>query len=185
MNEPAVELSDNGQLPEGDIRGMQILNAAFIAGLLMFVGVVILLYFTAEEPKVPRGGETSLEHFQLLSIVNAVVFILISTAAFFIYRLRLAPIEKACSDSPQAEPGEFSGEIKGAFILRLSMLGAPGALGTVVCFLGATGSEIHDHPIYWLNLLSPIAAITLLGVTFPTQEKFARLFSVEKKSLYR
>ena len=185
MNEPAAGLSDREPLSEEDIRGMQILNAAFIAGLLMFVGVTIFLYFTAAEPKVPQGGEASLEHLQILSIANAVVFILSSAAGFFIFRSRLAPIAKACSDSPHASPIDFLGELRAAFILRLAMLEGPGLLGTVVCFFGVTGSEIHDHPIYWLNLLSPIAAITLLVVTFPTQEKFARLFSVEKKSLYR
>jgi len=39
------------------------------------------------------------------------------------------------------------------------MLEAPGLLGTVVCFVSVTNSEIHEHPIYWLNLLSPIVAI--------------------------
>ena len=185
MNEPAVEPSDNRQLPEEDIRGMQILNAAFIAGLLMFVGVTIFLYFTAAEPKAPRNGEASPEFLQLLSITNAVVFILSSAAGFFIFRSRLAPIAKACSDSPHASPIDFLGELRGAFILRLAMLEGPGLLGTVVCFFGVTGSEIHDHPIYWLNLLSPIATITFMGVTFPTQEKLSRLFLDEEKSLYR
>lgn len=183
MNEPAAELSDRGSFPEEDIRGMQILNAAFIAGLLMFVGVTIFLYFTAAEPKVPQGKmKQAIEH---LSIANAVVFILSSAAGFFIFRSRLAPIAKACSDSPHASPIDFLGEIKAAFILRLAMLEGPGLLGTVVCFLGVTGSEIHDHPIYWLNLLSPIAAITFMGVTFPTQEKLSRLFLDEERSLYR
>ncbi len=185
MNEPAAELSDREPFPAEDIRGMQILNAAFIAGLLMFVGVTIFLYFTAAEPKVPQDGEASLEHLQILSIANAVVFILSSAAGFFIFRSRLAPIAKACADSPHASPIDFFGEIRGAFILRLAMLEGPGLLGTVVCFLGVTGSEIHDHPIYWLNLLSPIAAITFMGVTFTTQEKLSRLFLDEERSLYR
>jgi len=183
MNEPAAELSDREPFSEEDIRGMQILNAAFIAGLLMFVGVTIFLYFTAAEPKVPQGKmKQALEH---LSIANAVVFILSSAAGFFIFRSRLAPIAKACSDSPHASPIDFLGELRGAFILRLAMLEGPGLLGTVVCFLGVTGSEIHDHPIYWLNLLSPIAAITFMGVTFPTQEKLSRLFLDDERSLYR
>ena len=183
MNEPAAELSDREPFPEEDIRGMQILNAAFIAGLLMFVGVTIFLYFTAAEPKVPQGKmKQAIEH---LSIANAVVFILSSAAGFFIFRSRLAPIAKACSDSPHASPIDFLGELRGAFILRLAMLEGPGLLGTVVCFFGVTGSEIHDHPIYWLNLLSPIAAITFMGVTFPTQEKLSRLFLDEERSLYR
>ncbi len=183
MNEPAAELSDREPFSEEDIRGMQILNAAFIAGLLMFVGVTIFLYFTAAEPKVPQGKmKQAIEH---LSIANAVVFILSSAAGFFIFRSRLAPIAKACSDSPHASPIDFLGELRGAFILRLAMLEGPGLLGTVVCFLGVTGSEIHDHPIYWLNLLSPIAAITFMGVTFPTQEKLSRLFLDEERSLYR
>lgn len=183
MNEPAAELSDREAFPEEDIRGMQILNAAFIAGLLMFVGVTIFLYFTAAEPKVPQGKmKQAIEH---LSIANAVVFILSSAAGFFIFRSRLAPIAKACSDSPHASPIDFLGELRAAFILRLAMLEGPGLLGTVVCFLGVTGSEIHDHPIYWLNLLSPIAAITFMGVTFPTQEKLSRLFLDEERSLYR
>ena len=183
MNEPAAELSDREPFPEEDIRGMQILNAAFIAGLLMFVGVTIFLYFTAAEPKVPQGKmKQAIEH---LSIANAVVFILSSAAGFFIFRSRLAPIAKACSDSPHASPIDFLGELRGAFILRLAMLEGPGLLGTVVCFFGVTGSEIHDHPIYWLNLLSPIATITFMGVTFPTQEKLSRLFLDEEKSLYR
>ena len=183
MNEPAAELSDRKPFPEEDIRGMQILNAAFIAGLLMFVGVTIFLYFTAAEPKVPQGKmKQAIEH---LSIANAVVFILSSAAGLFIFRSRLAPIAKACADSPHASPIDFLGEIRAAFILRLAMLEGPGLLGTVVCFLGVTGSEIHDHPIYWLNLLSPIAAITFMGVTFPTQEKLSRLFLDEERSLYR
>ena len=183
MNEPAAELSDREPFSEEDIRGMQILNAAFIAGLLMFVGVTIFLYFTAAEPKVPQGKmKQAIEH---LSIANAVVFILSSAAGFFIFRSRLAPIAKACSESSNASPIDFLGEIRGAFILRLAMLEGPGLLGTVVCFLGVTGSEIHDHPIYWLNLLSPIAAITFMGVTFPTQEKLSRLFLDEERSLYR
>lgn len=185
MNEPAAELSDREPFSEEDIRGMQILNAAFIAGLLMFIGVTVFLYFTAAEPKVTQDGEAGLESLQILSITNAVIFISCFAAGLFIFRLRLAPIAKACSDSPHASPIDFLGEIKGAFILRLAMLEGPGLLGTVVCFLGVTGSEIHDHPVYWLNLLSPIAAITFMGVTFPTQEKLSKLFLDEERSLYR
>ncbi len=190
MNEPAIELSDREPFPEGALRGLQILNAAFIAGLLIFVGVTIFLYFTAAEPKAPRNGEASPESLQLLSITNAVVFILSSAAGFFIFRLRLAPIAKACSDSPHASPVDFLDEIKRAFILRMAMLEAPGIMGFSVCLIGVTGfagstPEIHGHPIYWLNLLSPIVAITFLGVTFPTQEKLSRLLSDEQKSLYR
>ena len=72
----------------------------------------------------------------------------------------------------------------------MAMLEAPGIMGFSVCLIGVTGfagstPEIHGHPIYWLNLLSPIVAITFLGVTFPTQEKLSRLLSDEQKSLYR
>ena len=126
---------------------------------MIFIGVTVFLYFTAAEPKVPQGEEASLGHLQVLSITNAVVFILSSAAGFFIFRLRLAPILKACSEAPHASPIDFLNEIQQAFILRLAMLEAPGLLGTVVCFVSVTNSEIHEHPIYWLNLLSPIVAI--------------------------
>ena len=188
MNEPAAELSDREPFPEEDIRGMQILNAAFIAGLLMFIGVTVFLYFTAAEPKVPQDGEAGLESLQILSITNAVIFISCFAAGLFIFRSRLACIAKASSEEAQTStpsPLWLSGEFKGAFILRLAMIEGPGLFGTVACFMGVSGSEIHDHPIYWLNLLSPIAAITFMAVTFPTQEKLSRLLSDEEPSLYR
>ena len=187
MNEPAAELSDRGPVPV-EIRAMQILTAAFMVGLSMFVGVTVFLYFTAAEPKAPQDGEAGLESLQILSIANAVIFISCFAAGLFIFRSRLACIAKASSEESQTStpsPLWLSGEFKGAFILRLAMIEGPGLFGTVACFMGVSGSEIHDHPIYWLNLLSPIAAVTFMGMTFPTQEKLSRLLSDKGQSLYR
>lgn len=191
MNEPANEVSNIGPLSEEDIRGMQILNFCFMAGMVGFLGVIVFLFIISTEPKAPGAQGSDPDLFQNLSIANAAVFISCFIAGSLIFKSKVAGITKAYCEADQEStapaPGLrwLAGSFKGAFVLRLSMLEGPGLFGGVICLLSINLDVIHHHPIHWLNLLSLIASVTYMAIAFPTQAKLTRLFSLEEQSLYR
>lgn len=191
MNEPANEASNIGPLSEEDIRGMQILNFCFMAGLVGFLGIIVFLYINSTEPKAPGGQESDPDLIQNLSIANAAVFISCFIAGSLIFKSKVASITKAYCEADQESTAPapdlrlLAGSFKEAFVLRLAMLEGPGLFGGVICQLSITFGVIHHHPIHWLNLLSLIASVAYMAIAFPTQTKLTRLFSLEKQSLYR
>ena len=150
---------------------MQILNAAFMLGLFGFVLVVLCLFLGSSTPESGleklRDPDGSIEHLRLLSIVSVPLVISAWAAGLVLYRLRTSR-KALLSDSS-------SFDIRGAFILRLACIEGSGLFGCVICLLGVTDHTIDDHPLLWLNLLSPVASITFMALTFPTKKNLESL----------
>ena len=171
MNEP--ENRTVAEFLPQEIKAMQILNAAFMLGLFGFVLVVLCLFLGSSTPESGleklRDPDGSIEHLRLLSIASVPLVISAWAAGLVLYRLRTSR-KALLSDSS-------SFDIRGAFILRLACIEGSGLFGCVICLLGVTDHTIDDHPLLWLNLLSPAVALGFMAVTFPTRKSLQKILA--------
>ena len=169
MNEAQDPITIDQLMSPEDIRGLQILTGSFMSGLSIFTLVVLSFFFTSaapepgpEELQNPGG---SIGYLHTLSMAHAAVVLCCWTAGTLLYRRYTS--RKALLSRP--------GTIREASILRSALLEGPGLFGCVIFMLAAIGREIDDSPLLWLNLLSPVASITFMALTFPTKKNLESL----------
>jgi len=169
MNESQDQITIDQLMPPEQIRLLQILTGAFMSGIFIYTLVVLFLFLNsatpepgAEELRNP-GDDTEFPH--TLSMAHAAVVLCCWTAGTLLYR-RFTSRKALLSGSST---------IYEAFILRLAFIEGPGLFGCVIFQLAAMGREIDDSPLLWLNLLSPVASITFMALTFPTKKNLERL----------
>ena len=168
MSEAQGQITIDQLMSPGDIRSLQILTGAFISGLFLYTLVALVLFLNSA---TPEPGPEELQHpgghlkyLQTLSMAHAAVLLSGWTAGGLLYRRRTS--RKALLSG--------SSTIRDASILRLAFLAGPGFFGCVI-FMITTTREINDFPLLWLNLLSPVASITFMALTFPTKKNLESL----------
>ena len=127
-----------------------------------------------------QDPDGNIEYLRLLSIVHAAVVISSWAAGMVLYRLqtsRKALLSDSSSLDAMVNSAAINGKIRGAFILRLACIESPALFGCVVCFIGVSNHTIDDHPLLWLNLLSPAAALGFMAVTFPTRKSLQKILA--------
>ena len=176
-----------------DLRGMQILSFAFMAGVVSFACVVIFLYFNNAqganiEREVPKGqaelldglGEVSI--LPLLSFVHTIMAIACWSLGFYLYeailrRKRFGSILQVLpgihSEDPQAG---FWVSLRGAFVIKIAMLQAPALFGLIICLLAILSGDIYSSPLYWLNTLSAVVLVLYMASAFPTRDRIVDVF---------
>ena len=156
-------------MPPEQIRLLQILTGSFMSGIFIFTLVVLFLFLNSATPEPgPEelrnpGSDTELLH--TLSMAHAAVLLSGWTAGGLLYRRRTSR-KALLSDSST---------IRDASILRLAFLAGPGFFGCVIFMLAGLEREVDDSPLLWLNLLSPVASITFMALTFPTKKNLESL----------
>ena len=169
MNEAQDPITIDELMSPEDIRGLQILTGSFMSGIFIFTLVVLSFFFTSaapepgpEELQNPGG---SIEYLHTLSMGHAAVVLCCWTAGTLLYR-RFTSRKALLSGS---------NTIYEASIMRLGFLEGPGLFGCVIFMLAGMDREIDDSPLLWLNLLSPVASITFMALTFPTKKNLESL----------
>ena len=171
---PEKTLLEQGMLPK-EVTGLQVLVASFMLGLLSFALVVFYHFLDSSSPdpgldKFP-GPDAGLELLSILSIAHAAVFICSWATGLFLYRFLISrPL-------PISESSNLSGKIRGAFVVRLACIESPALFGCVVCFLMVKDYTLDDPALFWLNFLSPAAALVFMASTFPTRKNIQKLLA--------
>ena len=169
MNEAQDPITIDQLMPPEQIRLLQILTGSFISGIFIFTLVVLFLFLNSATPEPgPEelrnpGSDTELLH--TLSMAHAAVVLCCWTAGTLLYR-RFTSRKALLSGS---------NTIYEASIMRLGFLEGPGLFGCVIFMLAGMDREIDDSPLLWLNLLSPVASITFMALTFPTKKNLESL----------
>ena len=169
MNEAQDPITIDQLMPPEQIRLLQILTGSFISGIFIFTLVVLFLFLNSATPEpgpeelLHPGSDTELLH--TLSMAHAAVVLCCWTAGTLLYR-RFTSRKALLSGS---------NTIYEASIMRLGFLEGPGLFGCVIFMLAGMDREIDDSPLLWLNLLSPVASITFMALTFPTKKNLESL----------
>lgn len=147
------------------VRQFQVLQLGLLAGVGFFAVFVIARQWIGDlalrEPTVE-----SLRFLRLLSLVNAVFFVVAFVAGGVLFRQRVAAVRAAHVG------GEAVVEtLRGAWILRLALLEASALLGLAAVFLATGNGVLSAEPAYWANLLTAAAFLVFGALTFPTQDR--------------
>lgn len=171
---PEKTLLEQG-MPPKEVTGLQVLVSGFMLGLLSFALVVFYHFLDSSSPDPgpekfpdPDGG---FEYLRILSIAHGAVFICGWATGLFLFRSVISrPL-------PISESSNLSGKIRGVFIVRLACIEGPALFGCVVCFLMVNDYTFDDPALFWLNFLSPAAALAFMGLTFPTRKNIQKLLA--------
>ena len=169
MTEAQDQVTIDQLMSPEQIRLLQIITGAFMSGIFIFTLVVLFLFLNSATPEPGSeelrnpGGDTELLH--TLSLAHAAVVLCCWPAGTLLYR-RFTSRKALLSGS---------NTIYEASIMRLGFLEGPGLFGCVIFMLAGMGREVDDSPLLWLNLLSPVASITFMALTFPTKKNLESL----------
>ena len=143
-----------------DIRALQVLQLALVAGLVMFWGTIGFLAQVVEV--APREGAAQ----TVVALSAAHVFVALSTwtASAFVPELGLKRRELP-----------IMGRLRAATILRLALFEGAALLGAVVCLLAVQLGVARELPLVWLNGITSVAFLLVIAATFPTRERIERL----------
>jgi hypothetical protein len=157
-----------------DLLGIQILTGAMAGGVLLFLLVTLALWALGGMDEAP--GDRDLSLFPILSGVNAVMFVSCLTAGFVLYRLQTRNVGRAASAA------ELLAALRGATVLRTSLLEGSALFGIVVCLLGVLQGTVGEQPWIWANAAPAAAFLLFTLATFPTRERVIDLFTLRAAS---
>lgn len=182
--QPALQLSEFQKDLEKRVFVFQIVAIALLLGATLFLGIVLLLFFT--EP----GDAVSAERAEtntvpLISLVHLCMACGSYITAYFLYQYFVNPkrltTPKTFSRFIQPMPemsmeGMAGGLIYIGFIFRAALMEGTALFGLIVCLLGVLNGTIQNEPIYWLNLSSYVIFAGMILWTFPTKERLESIF---------
>ena len=153
-----------------EVRGLQVLTLAMVAGALLLLMVTVVLHATSPAGEL-AAGEDDLSLFLILSGVNAVLFASAWTLGFGIYRFLTRDLARAASAY------ELWSRLRSAAILRLALLEGSALFGVAVCLLGVVQGAATGRPWIWANAAPAVLFSVLTILTFPTAERLVRQHS--------
>ena len=149
---------------------MQVVQAALMAGVLVFGLVVMLL---AIRPQT-MGTPTPARMLTLFSLVHGAMAVGTWSLAPL---LQTALLARARPESGAGVGTAALAAIRSAGLLRLALLEGTALFGLVVCLLAALGGALREQPLYWLNALSALAFLAYAALSFPTRERVETFFA--------
>ncbi len=157
-------------LGPNELRAMQAIQAALMAGVLLFSLVVVLLAIRPQAAALATPPAT----LTLLSLVHGAMAIGIWSLAPM---LQTALLARARPESGASEAAAALAAIRSAGLLRLALLEGPALFGLVTCLLAARGGALREQPLYWLNALSAGAFLAYAALSFPTRERVETFYA--------
>ena len=166
--------------PEGDVRGLQVLSAALLAGAVIFGLVVVGMHLGGVFP-APAGGPGAAERslIWLLSLVHAGVFVLSWIVSSVLPTVMLHGVLRQAPSSPEAGVRRLIGSLRGAHMVRCAFREGPALFGLVICLVASIHGVLAELPRYWLNAASAVVFVLWGLAAFPTRDRLiGRLLGV-------
>jgi len=171
-------------LKQKDVRSIQIIYFAIAMGVLSFMLIIYVLYL--KQGVVEPNNE-------ILSVLNIMTwFNLLLTFSMIYIGKFVSERQYSKSSLEKAVYKKFPGQIlrnvnftpaqkclmiiRTASIIRLAALEAPAFFGLVTLILWVFNGEVHNAPIYLVNLLSTVPLFVYVIVNFPNKEKLVEIF---------
>lgn len=154
---------------------LKILHLAFMAGLVLFSIVVLVLPLggSAPSPSAPQPPETDSDSMELMFgvILGAWAVFAIPASLFILPAMRKKAGIAAADAHSDAEPDAAKlaaiGFYTTGLLLRSALIEGWGLFGAVVALI--TGEMLF--------LIAPILAVAIIGAYFPTRAKFERFYT--------
>ena len=181
LREPEIEEA----ISDGNVRGLQILQLAFTAGVILFSAVVVFLTFSgaAGNPEAPVRDEDGMPMGLLLSAIHVFITISSWTMGGILFAASVRRMASALADSIRDTTDQDAiasaidhvalPQLRGAWILRLAMREGAALFGAVTCLICSFTGALESQPLYWLNLLGPVFLVVFSVLTFPTSGSLA------------
>lgn len=153
------------QLKQQDFIGMLILQSALTMGVVIFSGVVGMLFFVGQH-------EANVDNTDMINILSAVAGVLsFSSIMFFVAFPKLRYKEDNLRGIFESEDvvGSFIAQFRITRLVQMAVLEGAALLGVVTCLLAVLFGVMAEKPVYWVNL-TPAAIMILISVAnFPTK----------------
>ena len=160
-------------LDPGRLRLAQILQFALTAGPVSFLGVVLLIRFTAGPAEAVADSPT-----RLLLMVLGPLAVANYALAVFLDRLILAPdklqARLPAQDDPAGWVGAMMNQHRTLLIIRMAVLEAASFYGLVIVLVGATDGSLAQQPSLWLGVLPTVIQLLFSVATFPSRSNLVQ-----------
>jgi hypothetical protein len=157
---------DEGLTP---IKQAQIIQYAMMAGVAVFVGLVLLMAYQ-KGANASQANEQALSFLRKMTFFHAFLFMVTWSAS---QPLRLV-VEKNAKVPENATPEKAAIlRWQAGRLIELALREGAAFFGLVVCVLGIQNGALAARPIYWVNALSAILFLLYAAVTFPRQQMFS------------
>jgi len=156
------------------VRQIQILQLALTAAPVVFFGGAIALSLMQVSGK-PVGTDT----VPVLSALNGFLALLSYAGAYLLPAAHFSPKRVRAFVFAAEGPSQADRSlilIRNAAIIRLAILEGSALFGVAVCLVAVTSGALESSPEYWLNALPVLVLLIASQLTFPTEERLARMF---------
>jgi hypothetical protein len=171
-------------LKPADVRNIQIIFFAIAMGVLSFGFIIFVIYL--KQGVVEPNNE-------VLSVLNIMTwFNLIVTFSMIYIGKFVSERQYSKTNLEKAVNKKFPGQIlrnvnftpaqkclmviRTASILRLATLEGPAFFGLVTLILWVFNGQVHNAPIYLVNILSTVPLFAYVIFNFPNKEKLIEIF---------
>lgn len=110
-----------------------------------------------------------------MSFVHLAFVIIDYPVAYYIFYLFLSKAKSLRSERGASPVAKSTDKIFQAFIIRAIMIYGVGGFGFGTCLIATISGFVNEHPLLWLNLLSPAIAVIFLLATFPSDSRLQQL----------
>ena len=153
------------QLKQQDFLGIIILQLALTMGVIIFSGVVGVLFLIGQH-------EANIESIDVVNLLSAVAGVLsFSSIMFFVALPKLRYKEDNLRGIFESEDvvGSFMTQFRTTRIIQMAVLEGAALLGVVTCLLAVLFGVMADKPMYWANLTPAIIMVLISVTNFPTK----------------
>lgn len=166
-------------LTPSQISGMQIIQAFLAFGVVLFAGVVVLMYLSLGSPERDLPQDFAVQTIGLMTVVHLVLAIVIYLVAPRIENIiyKQAKNNSDARTTTIALAGQALGVIRTARIVRLALYEGVALLGLVICYLAMTMNVMVAHPVYWVNAATAAIMAGYVVLTFPNPERLTAIFN--------
>jgi len=159
------------------LKVMRLVQAALMAGVSFFFGVVVFLYMRGVSQPSNVRPEQALLLLRTLSRVHGIF-----ACAAFLLGPKIAPRLAGLSSPGSSLNLESQTTVEkklAAFqttrLVTLAFMKGASFFGLVICLLGVQNGVIGRYPVFWLNAASAVLFLMYGAVTFPQESQLKGL----------
>lgn len=166
------------------LRVTRIIFLGLAAGVVMFAGIVGLVYATGV---AHRGAADMLGEFKLFSIINlaAAAVLAVTGRIAFGGQFSSSRLQNVANTEIRDTTGEIRSSsaaekcvalIRTAWLVRLAIMEGAAFFGLMVTMDAVTSGIAFVEPLLMANMLSAVPLLLFVAVSFPTVERFTNVF---------
>lgn len=164
-----------------EIKGLQIINAAMVGGVLLLFFVTLFLYYKNSANAMDLYSPANDGLINILSIALIILAIVLYAMAYVLPQLQSTPerlLNKLGKDFRDEKGNEIKDPVskimyafRGHMIIRLALLEVVALFGLMLLYLSAINGSLHVRSIIWLTSIPAFIFFGFVFLNFPTKER--------------